>query len=155
MKGDDIIHLLGKTYRDPAVQGLLQAFAITKVPKLKRGDDTAIVSSKENGVEITFCDERFLDVRSDIYEEGDLVLDNVRLYGSGNSTFSQFAEPLPLGLAFDLGPAEVEGRVGAKPAWGDRDLGSSRWDLDGFCLFVTFAKKVKGIRNLSIQLPVS
>jgi hypothetical protein len=155
MTGDDMIPLLGKAYGAPTLAAFLKAMGIVKAPKLKRGDDTAVLANEQFGVEITFRDERSLDVKSTAYTEGDLVLSNIRLYGPGHSRFAPFAGALPLGLKFDLDQAETAQRLGHKPAWSDRELCKSRWDLDGYCLFVTFEKKGRGIRNLAIQLPVA
>jgi hypothetical protein len=155
MNGDDLIPLLGKPYGDPALDAFLKSLAITKAPKRKRGDDTVVLGNERLGVEITFRDEQCLDVRSVAYMEGDLVLSNVRLYGPGHARFAAFAEVLPLGLRFDLSSAEVERRLGGKPAWADRDLAKSRWDLAGYCVFVTFEKQGSGIRSVAVQLPVA
>lgn len=78
MKADKFISLLGRTSEDSDVKAFLKNLGITKQPKLKRGLSDAIVESKKLGVEITFTDERALDVPSDDYEEGALVLSNIR-----------------------------------------------------------------------------
>src|SRR5688572_16363292 len=98
MTTKELISLLGKTSVDPSVTAFLAANGITKTPKLKSDDDTAIVKNPKRGLEITFDDERFLDVPSNEYDEGALVLSNVRMYGDEIEGFKRFPGELPYGL---------------------------------------------------------
>ena len=154
MNGDEIIRLLGLTLDDTKVKELLSAFLIYKMPKLERGEMDAYVENTKLGVEFTFRDERYLDVKSIKYEEGSLVLWNVAFYGEDDN-FNKFTEELlPLGLKFEYGRKEVEKQLSKKPEWEDQEMGDARWDFDNFCLFITFDEELNEILNIAVQLPV-
>jgi len=154
MKGDNYISLLGRTSDDPEVKTLLTESGITKPPKLKRGDLDAYAVNKKLGLEIIFRDERYLDVKSQEYEEGALVLWNVAMYCESENMESYPGE-LPIGLKCNLGRKEVVTKLGKKPAWEDKESGDARWDFPGYCLFITFDSQLKKIRNLGVQLPLA
>jgi len=156
MTSDELSHVLGLTSGDEKVKDFLTRFGITKRPKLKRGEETAYLENEKLGLEITFRDERYLDVESVDYEEGDLVLSSLRMYGPDHDIFSCFDEDkLPLGLKFEYGFKEVEAKLKKKPAWQNKSLAKARWDLKGYCVFVTFGKKLRNTRIVSVQLPVA
>ena len=155
MKGDDFIPLLGLTSDDAKVKSFLGSCGINKQPKLKRGELTAILENKKLGLEITFRDERYLDVRpkEKEYEEGALVLSNVRAYGEGDANFEKFQGELSHALKFEFGRNETEAKLG-KPADESEFFPLLRWDYDGHCLFVRFNKQLSEIREASVQLPI-
>src|SRR3989304_5970724 len=110
MNGDEFITLLGKPYTDEKVQAFLAAGGIQKQPKLPRGDMDAYLENKKNGLEIVFRDERYLDVKSEEYEEGALVLWSITMYGD-DETFKRFEGNLPLGLKFNFGLKETKAKI--------------------------------------------
>ena len=154
MNGNEFIKLLGLTSDDEKIRKFLSDFGITQKPKLKKGDFDAIVMNEKLGIEITFTDERYLDVKSNDYEEGALVLSNVRMYGDGNDTFKLFSPELPLGLRFDLNRKEAFEKIGQKPARDNKETAKARWDFKNYCLFLTFDKKYSKIRIVAVQLPL-
>ncbi len=153
MNGDDFVPLLGLTVDDARIQAFLANCGITEQPKLESDDDeTAIVENAKLGLEVTFKDERFLDVKSAEYEEGDLVLSNVRMYGTGDDMFREFPGRLPCGLRFESTPQDAEAALQAKPAWVNSDSTHARWDFATHCLFLRF-RKAKELAQVSVQLP--
>ena len=158
MKDVDIIKLLGLTSDNEKVVDFLVKYGINKNPMLKHGEENAYLENILLGIEITFKDERFLDIKRDEYEEGALVLSNVRMYGpyKDNGDFSRFDEAkLPFGLKYDFDLKEVVSKLKKQPAFVNKSVGIARWDLKDFCLFVTFDKKMQKIRIVAIQLPVA
>lgn len=153
MNGDDIIKLLGLTSTDKKVIAFLGDCAIKKQPKLKHGDMDAYLENTKLGVEIVFRDERYLDIKTQVYDEGSLVLFNIAMY-CDDDNFSRFDDDLPLGLEFGFGLKEVNAKLGKKPAWQDDDMGDARWDFKGYCIFITFNEKFTKIQNLAVQLPM-
>src|SRR3990167_3315016 len=144
MNEDEFITLLGKTFNDEKVKEFLAACGIKKQPKLGHGDMDAYLENEKKGLEIVFRDERHLDVKSEEYEEGSLVLWNITMYGD-DETFKRFEGNLPLGLKFNFGLKETKSKLGKKPAWEDSDLGEARWDFKGYCVFITFDEEFKEI----------
>jgi hypothetical protein len=153
MNANDFIKLLGSTYDDTSVKSLLTTLGITKKPKPARGDYDAVLTSPKTGVEVTFTDERFLDVRPKDYDDGALVVSNIRVYGDG-SDFSRFKGEAPHGLSFDFDRKAALAKMGKKPAWENDEKTSARWDLKTYCVFVDFHGAKKGIASVSVQLPV-
>ena len=154
MNGNDFIGLLGLTSDDDQIKALLGSCGITVKPKIEEPDDeTAIVENKTLGLEITFDDERYLAVKSREYEEGALVLSNVRMYGEGNDTFRSFKGNLPYGLLFGSNRQTAEATLGAKPAWVKRDGTYARWDFKTHCEFLGFGES-DTLGEVDVQLPV-
>lgn len=152
MNGDALIKLLGLTYDDERVKLFLDECKIKKKPKLPHGDLDAYLENEKLGIEFTFTDERYLDVKSKEYEDGSLVLSNICLYGD-DETFNRYAGDLPLGLKFDFGLKETKSKLG-EPAWENKDMGLARWDFKDYCVFVTFDEEFKEILDVAVQLPV-
>jgi hypothetical protein len=153
MNGDDFIPLLGRTSDDADVKSLLAAFEIQKQPKLEKGDLTAVVKNEKRGIEITFRDERFLDVKSRSYEEGALVLSNVCMYAEGFNNFHGFEGALPHGITFSTSKAQAEKLLG-KPSQESKYSPIVRWDLKGYCVFVRFTESLDRVLEASVQVPV-
>jgi len=154
MKDDRFVLLLGRTSDDPSVVEFLKAHDIEKRPKLDKGLFDAILLNHKKGLEITFTDERHLDVKSDKYEDGDLVLSNIRFYGEGHKTFKPYTGPLPLGLSFKLDRKSSQELLGRKPDVMNKDLGKARWDFKEYCVFLTYNKAYTEIGVIAIQLPL-
>lgn len=79
MNANEIIPLIGLTADDQKVKDFLVACGMKKKPRLKKGEESAYLTNEKQGIEITFGDERELELQG--YEEGALVLWNVRMYG--------------------------------------------------------------------------
>ncbi len=154
MSSDEVIPLLGLTSEDERVKKFLAACGITKLPKLKSDETDIIVANKKLGIEITLVDEDDLDVKSQEYEEGSLVLSNVRMYGDDHPSFHRFKGELPHGLKFEIDRKKAQSKLGKKPGWDNKDLISARWDFKTHCVFLTFDEKYSKIRVCDIQLPV-
>lgn len=152
--GTTFIQLLGLTSDDEPVQALLKACDIKQPPRIKRGDVTEVVGNKDLGIEITFRDERHLDVKSKKYDEGSAVLSSIRMYGPGHASFREFKGKLPLDLTFALKPAEAHKKMPGKPAWKNDDASRARWDLPGYCVFLINNAKLEKLASVSVQLPV-
>lgn len=153
MNGDDFIPLIGRTADDSEVKKFLASCGIKKQPKLPRGEMDAYLENVKKGIEITFRDERHLDVKTGEYEEGALVLWCITMYGDDDE-FEPFNEKLPSGLKFNFGLKDAIKKLGKKPAWEDQEMGDARWDFDGYCVFITFDEDFEEIFNIAIQLPV-
>ena len=154
MKSTDLISLLGRTADDPLVKEALEKFGITKTPRLDRGRTVAYAVNEKKGVDFTFEDERMLELPLREYEEGALVLVNVRFYAEGVEEYRQFRGEMPYGLEFDMGLKEATALIGKKPAKEDSDLAIERWDFKGHCLFLEFNEKGTKIRTVALQTPV-
>lgn len=152
---DAWVDLLGRDLADPQVEALLSDFAITKRPKIVRGDPTAVVKNESKGIEITFRDAAALDVGARPDQKGKPVLQSVRMYGERHDTFRRFEGKLPLGLGFDMLRPAVEAALGGEPSWENAEAKHARWDLDGFCVFVRFQADTGAVRIASVQLPVA
>jgi hypothetical protein len=155
MNANDFIPLLGLTSDDDNVKAFLANCGIIKIPKLKKDDDTVVVTDKRQGLEITFRDERYLGNKLHEYEEGALVLSNVRMYGDGKEGVQPFKGDLPLDLNFDFGRKEVLAKLNKKPSSENKEMAKARWDFDKYCLFLTFDKLYTKIRIVAVQLPVT
>jgi len=153
MNGDDFIKLLGLTSYDPEVKALLAQCGIRKEPKIPRGDETDVIGVPKLGLEITFRDERYLDVKSAKYPDGALVLSNVRMYGDWSPDFKPFTGTLPHGLTFEVKPPQASKKLGRKPAWEDDDKRHVRWDFPNHCVFLRFASDGK-LGEVAVQLPL-
>lgn len=153
INANEFTSLLGITSDDQGAKELLKQFKITKEPKLKGDDFTAIVLNHSLGIEITFRDERFVEVSFQEYEEGALVLWNIRMYGPGHQLFKPFTGVLPFGLTFGMSRKEAGEKMGRKPAWESKDPAKARWDFEKHCAFLAF-DKAKGLHIVSLQMPV-
>lgn len=157
MSGTNLTRLLGSTFEDDDVQRFLKdcGVSVSKRPTKKLGSSNAFLSNKKRGVDITFKDEADVEFRKHDYDDGDLVLVNVRMYGAGsNMGYEPFTGELPYGLTLEDGLPEVRTRLGKAPAWSDKSTSKSRWDFKDHCLFVSFDKQYKRIVSLSVQLPL-
>ena len=155
MNANEFIPLLGMIYDDEDVKRFLTGCGITKKPKMKQDSSDAYLVNKKLGLDITFTDERDVEVTSREYQDGALVLSNIRMYGEGSSlNYQRFNGELPHGLSFDLGLLEVQAKFGRKPSAANKNLGITRWDFKTYCLFINFDKTFKRIQSLAIQLPV-
>ena len=148
------ISLLGLTSEDEQVKAQLLAYQITKSPKVKRDDTTDILVNNKLGIEFTFRDEYFLRIRLRDYEEGSLVLSNIRMYGEGHKTYKPFTGDLPHGLTLKFDREQVEAKLGQKPGWERAESRTARWDFKDHCVFVTFDSQSNRIRSMDVQLPV-
>lgn len=153
MNGDEFIPLIGRTTDDNRVKKFLSSCGIKKQPKLVPGEMDVYLDNPKLGLEIAFRDERYLDVKSEEYEEGSLILWNITMYGD-DEDYERFQANLPLGLEFKFGLKEVKAKLGKKPAWEEKEMGDARWDFDGYCVFITFDEEFEEILNIAIQLPV-
>jgi hypothetical protein len=155
MNADDFVLLLGLTYDDDEVKQFLAACGITKKPKVRRDSFDAYLVNKDFGLDITFTDERDVDIRPREYDDGALVLTNIRMYGEGSTQgYKKFTGNLPHGLNFDLGFKAVRAKLGSKPTREDKESASARWDFGTYCLFIDFDKLYERVRSIDLQLPV-
>lgn len=122
-------------------------------PKIPKGDVDAYVKNHDEGVELTFTDERALDVKAGReYPEGALVLSNIRFYGAPTNDFKIFNGILPMSLSFgDIKEKLLEKLM--SPAWLNSKQSSMRWDFEGYCLFCDFDADQK-LDTICIQLPL-
>jgi len=155
MKDIDPVTILGSTWDDDEVQRYLAKYGFKKKPAQKSDSVNAFLSSKKLGLDITFKDEQHVEHGKKNYEEGALVLVNVRMYGEESAMgYEPFKGELPHGLRLEFGLSEVRSQLGKAPAWTDKATAKARWDFKGYCVFVTFDKPQKQIRSLSVQLPI-
>ncbi|MCX4162327.1 MULTISPECIES: hypothetical protein [Paraburkholderia] len=150
---DSLTTLLGRYFGEPEIAAFLADLDITTTPKLKRGDSTAIVSSAELGVEVTFRDSEALDVKAREYPDGALVLANVRLYGVKTDDFTPYTGELPLHVTFGASKQTLIDHIGA-PARDNLALRQIRWDFATHCLFAKFGEK-DNLVIFSVQLPLA
>ena len=99
---DHLTSLLGRYFDEPEISGFLSDIGVTAIPKLKRGDSTAIVSNGASGIEVTFRDADALDVKTKVYPEGAPVLSSVRFYGIKTDNFAPYTSQLPVAAAFGV-----------------------------------------------------
>jgi hypothetical protein len=151
MNANDCIQMLGKTSDDPAVNAFLASVGFTKPLKIPRDDFHAYVSIKKLGLEITFIDEAHLREKARNYDEGSLVLINIRFYSGRRSAFKPFRGELPHGLQFDFGLKECVKKLG-KPAWEGEEVSNVLWDIKGHSVYVSFDNDYKIIYTISLQL---
>ncbi|KWE61024.1 hypothetical protein WL76_02755 [Burkholderia ubonensis] len=150
---NDLMSPLGHYFGEPEIAEFLSNLGIADVPKLKRGDSTAIVANEALGVEVTFRDSDALDVKAREYPEGALVLSNVRFYGIKTGDFAPYVGDLPLGVLFGSTKQALIDRLGV-PARDNLALRQVRWDFDAYCVFAKFGEK-EGMVIFSVQLPIA
>lgn len=155
MTANQFIQLLGQPSGNDEVKAFLSVCGIPKALRMKKGDITVAIPNKKLGIDVTLRDERYLDVRSQSYEEGALVLSNVNMYGSGHPTYRCFEGELPLGLTFAMDRSKSLQQIGKNPSWQNKDFTLARWDLGAYCLFLSFDKKGQRMTEVAVQLPVS
>jgi hypothetical protein len=78
MNIDILQDAIGSYFGEESLALFLDSIAVGGTPKLLKGDDTTFLQNAENGLELTFADERFMAVKRRTYPEGALVLTNVR-----------------------------------------------------------------------------
>ncbi len=156
MSGNEFITLLGLTWDDDEVQRFLAKYGLAKKkPKLSPYSGAGYLTNKRLGLDITFRDEQDVPVKSKDYDEGTLVLTNIRMYGEGSTQgYEPFDGEFPHGLKGNFGLKEVQARLG-KPAEAKKDVAMARWDLKGHAVFINFDKDHKLIRSAAVQLPVA
>lgn len=155
MNGDDFIPLLGLTWDDPEVQKFLSVCGLgKKKPRIDPDSFAGYLVNKKLGLDATFKDEDEVTFRKRDYEEGELVLANVRMYGEGSTQqYAPFPGKLPHGLKKEFGLKEAQAQLG-KPAATTKAIALARWDFDDHCVAIVFDKDHKRIRNVAVQLPV-
>lgn len=130
--------LIGLYFGEPELMAWLQALGITKVPKLKRGDDTCHLSQPSLGIELTFRDSETLQNSNRSYPDGSLVLSNIRFYGLTTDEFSSYAGELPFDITFGSKKADLIAAHG-EPNWsGTFPLNKLRWNKGRLWLLVSF-----------------
>jgi hypothetical protein len=155
MDGNDFIALLGLTWEDKDVQRFLAEFGVAKKkPKIDPDSLAGYLVIKKSGLEIAFKDEHDVTFRRTDYDEGDLVLANIRMYGDGNTKgYAPFEGELPHELKKEFGLKEVQARLGKASAT-NKSIALGRWDFEGYCLAIIFDQNHKHIRQIAVQLPV-
>lgn len=153
MEGDQLLELLGLTSEDHRVKSFLVKYGF-KAPKLKRGDIVEALGNKKLGIDVSFRDERHLDVKNVKYDEGVLVLNSLSMYGSGHRTYKPFRGELPLGLNFEMNCSQMENKLTKRPDWKSQNGRLSRWDFREYCVFISTAEDLQTATEVSIQLPL-
>lgn len=154
MNPNELIGILGLTSEDVVVKKILAYFSITKAPKLPKGRTNAFAVNEKKGIDFTFKDERMLELPMREYEEGSLVLVNIRFYADGVEGYRQFRGELPYGLNFSMGWKEVLAKLGKNPAEKGDEIAIMRWDFRNHCLFVQYGESGQSIETVAIQTPV-
>lgn len=154
MSPNEWIGILGLTSEDMAVKKALAHFLITKAPKLQKGLTEAYAVNEKKGIDFTFEDERMIEFPIRKYEEGSLVLVNVRFYSEGVEGYRRFGGELPYGLNFSMSWKAVQVQLGKKPAEKGDEIAIMRWDFRDHCLFVQYGEKGQSIETVAIQTPV-
>jgi hypothetical protein len=154
LNGNDFVSLLGQTSDDEGPKALLAACGVSRKLKIKKGDLTEVIACKDLGLEVTFRDERHLDVKKKEYEDGALVLSNIRMYGSGHQSFRPFEGALPFGLSFDKKPDDARTALGDAPAVENPQRTLARWDRPDYSLFIRTDAQRERVTEVSVQLPV-
>jgi hypothetical protein len=149
----DWTNLIGHYLGEPTISTFLSECGIVDVPKLKRGDPTAIVANGASGVEVTFRNADALDVKTREYPDGALVLANIRFYGIKTDDFEPYAGTLPLGVSFGAAKQILIERLGT-PARDNLTMRQMRWDFDTYCVFAKLAEN-DGMSIFSVQLPIA
>jgi hypothetical protein len=144
--------LIGKASDDTEVVKFLRACKFKKPPKAARNQTRAYLTGHALGIEVTFEDEAELDDLPEEFDEGTLVVFNIRMYGGEDENYSKFDGELPYGLNFDMDFKKVRVLL-KKPAFKGKEMPTARWDYDGYCLFIRFDRKWEQIRAVSVQLP--
>jgi hypothetical protein len=155
MNGDDFIELLGLTWDDKEVRRFLATYSLgTKKPRIDPDAFVGYLVNKKAGLEVTFQEEDDVTYRRKDYDEGELVIVNIRMYGKGNRLgFAPFADELPHGVQHDFDLKAAQKKLG-KPSAVNKAVALARWDFKDHCLFIIFDQSHKEIRNVAVQLPV-
>lgn len=153
MTTQDYLNAIGDYFGGSCVDFVLNHLGIDETPKIPRGERSANFVAMSLGVEIAFTDEGSLDVPSERYPDGALVLSSVRFHGSGENGFKAYDGSLPHDLSFEMGLGEASRRLGP-PAFSNEFIGIYRWDLQNYCVFVD-CEVGKKITQICVQLPVA
>ncbi len=156
MNANDFVKLLGLTWDDALVQQFLAEYGLAKrKPRIDPNSFAGYLINKKLGLNATFRDEQDVTFRLRDYDEGELVLTNVRVYGEGSTQgYAPFQGEFPHALEPEFGLKEVEVRLG-KPAAANPAIALGRWDFKDHCLAVIFDKAHKRICSVAVQLPVA
>ncbi len=154
---------LGRFFTEKEIDELLASFSISKKPKINKGDTTGHVSSKENGVELTFRDEKYLKIKRNQYPDGAAVLSNIRFVGYSTDQLSKYVGILSDGISFESTKADLirifgypndpKYKKNGKLETGEDDS-LMRWDRADYCFFAEFDDANKLV-EFALQLPVA
>ena len=143
--------VLGMYVGEQELGNFLKSINVDGPTKIDRDERDVTLVSKEHGIELTFSRERFLDFAFRPYPEGALVLSNIFIHGTSDSTHESFSGALPMGLTFAMNEGGLLGALG-KPNWTNPAGTLMRWDYEKHCVSARLSKE-KGLELLGIQLP--
>ncbi len=144
--------LIGLYFGESSLAAWLAHLGIRDTPRLERGEDTAYLSNKGLGIELTFEDSESLDEPDREYPDGALVLVNIRFYGTGIGDFSPFDGELPRGLEFGVNQSELVERFG-RPDWVSASGKKLSWEKPD-CWFQVNLDKDNRVEIVSLQRPM-
>lgn len=132
----DYTEFLAKPYSDENLSAWMKEAGIQEQPKLDRGETSAFISNKPNGIELTFEDADSVNVQKE-YPEGTLLLTNIRFYGVQTDDFSEFDGALPFGVEFGQLKSQILSRL-PPPDWTSSNGKQVQWESNNYwfrCIF--------------------
>jgi hypothetical protein len=140
----------------------VNALAISKAPKISKGDKTGHLLFKKIGIELIFKDERFVKIPGKVFPEGAMVLSNVTIYLSEEDGYLPYTGSLPTGIGPNASKEGVLKGFGIpnSPKYSpagkllpDEDDWIMRWDRPDHVLFCTFNDEGT-VTDMALQLPL-
>lgn len=103
----DHISLLGQYYGEGTLAAALECWGLKQHPRIPRDELKTSIALPEMGIELTFTDERALDVQFRSYPDGALVLTNIFFHAMKTDQHGAYEGDLPLNLSFSFDKTEL------------------------------------------------
>lgn len=103
----DYSSLIGQYYGEPALIDVLESLGLKKRPRIARDEGKTSIALPEMGIELTFTDERVLEVQFRSYPDGALVLTNIFFHAMKTDQHEAYEGDLPLNLSFSFDKTEL------------------------------------------------
>ena len=103
----DHISLLGQYYGEDTLAVTLECWGLKQHPKIPRDELKTSIALPDLGIELTFTDERVLEVQFRSYPDGALVLTNIFFHAMKTDQHEAYEGDLPLNLSFSFDKTEL------------------------------------------------
>lgn len=147
----DYIAILGQYYGEKMLMDALHSLGINDSPRIPRDDTDKIIEATDAGMELTFTDERALEVSFRAYPDGAIVLSNLYFHGTNTDEHAAFDGELPLALAFGMKASDLNARFGF-PNWVNDNATLFRWNTPHYCISARLDELGK-VERFGFQMP--
>jgi hypothetical protein len=150
MDAQQIISLLGSYAGDPRLEAFLTTLNVTARPKLPKGEFTAYLEMKQEGVSLIFRDEAYLKREKKPLGRSPLVLVGAHFYSEGHDGYAEFKGDLPHGLTLSDSRNDIIRKMGESTQKRERDgvVRNEQWSLPDYRVGVTYSKDGSSILTI-------